>query len=297
MTPARPDLGPFVSPDELRSLLGRALQEDLGPQRRDVTTACALPEPRAGHGRVVARQGGHLAGGVLLRPIAEAWDGGVRADVRVADGSRFEPGATLAELHGPLDSLLAIERTALNLLCHLSGVATLTARFVAAAAGRARICDTRKTLPGLRGLQKYAVVCGGGTSHRRGLHDAVLVKDNHLAHHALADLHEAVGAIVARARAAVPAPAFVEIEVDDLDQLAEVLHSGTDIILLDNMSPARLAEAVAVRNREAPGVQLEASGGVTLANVAAVARTGVDRIAVGALTHSAPAVDIALDLT
>ena len=206
-------------------------------------------------------------------------------------------GDVVGTLSGSLRGILAVERVLLNLLTHLSGIATLTAAYVAQVAGTsADIYDTRKTIPGLRDLAKYAVACGGGCNHRMGLHDAVLVKDNHIAHIAPAELPGALARMVVAARAAKPRPTFVEIEVDTLDQLRAVLPTGPDIVLLDNMAPDQLRDAVALRNAAAPGVLLEASGGVTLETVGAIARTGVDRIAVGALTHSAPALDLGLDI-
>jgi nicotinate-nucleotide pyrophosphorylase (carboxylating) len=191
--------------------------------------------------------------------------------------------------------LLMMERTALNFLQRLSGIATLTARFVAEVAGtKAVILDTRKTTPGWRALEKYAVRCGGGTNHRFGLYDAVLIKDNHLAW--LAEGGDPIGRAVAAARAGAPkGNKFIEVEVDTLEQLDRALEVGPDIILVDNLGPEKLAEAVRRRDAKAPGILLEASGGVTLETVRGLALTGVDRISVGALTHSAPALDIGLD--
>jgi nicotinate-nucleotide pyrophosphorylase (carboxylating) len=190
-----------------------------------------------------------------------------------------------------------MERVALNFCTHLSGIATLTSAFVDAVRGtKAGIYDTRKTIPGLRGLAKYAVACGGGRNHRIGLYDAVLVKDNHIAHVPTAQLAAAMSAGIAKARAMQPRPVFVEIEVDNLAQLEEVLRCDVDIILLDNMTPSQMQQAVSLRNRIAPRIELEASGGITLANVRAAAETGVDRIAIGALTHSAVALDLGLDI-
>jgi nicotinate-nucleotide pyrophosphorylase (carboxylating) len=191
-------------------------------------------------------------------------------------------------------ALLAMERTALNFVQRLGGIATLTARFAAEVAGtRAAIYDTRKTTPGWRSLEKYAVRCGGGRNHRIGLYDAVLIKDNHLAW--LAARPDPIGAAIAAARARAPAGTTVEVEVDSLEQLDRALECAPDLILVDNLGPEALAEAVCRRDARAPGVGLEASGGITLATVAALARSGVDRISVGALTHSAPALDVGLD--
>ena len=192
-------------------------------------------------------------------------------------------------------SLLAMERTALNFLQRLSGIATMTAQFVTRVAGtKAVILDTRKTTPGWRALEKYAVRCGGGTNHRAGLYDAVLIKDNHLAW--LAEGGDPIGQAVKLAREGAPkGTKFIEVEVDTLEQFDRALEVGPDIILIDNLGPEKLAEAVRRRDERAPGILLEASGGVTLATVRALAETGVDRISVGALTHSAPALDIGLD--
>jgi nicotinate-nucleotide pyrophosphorylase (carboxylating) len=216
-----------------------------------------------------------------------------------ADGDAVQAGDLIATIVGPIRALFSLERVLLNFLQRLSGIATLTARYTAAVAGtRAQILDTRKTTPGWRALEKYAVRCGGGTNHRFGLFDAMLIKDNHLACLASSvGTAEPIAAAVAAAKAAVPAGGFVEIEVDTLEQLDRALACGPDIILVDNLGPEALAEAVRRRDARGPGVLLEASGGVTLATVRALAETGVDRISVGALTHSAPALDIALDVT
>jgi nicotinate-nucleotide pyrophosphorylase (carboxylating) len=210
----------------------------------------------------------------------------------VHDGVTLTPGPRIATVEGPMASILVGERTALNFLQHLSGIATQTRRYVDAIAGLpCRILDTRKTTPGWRLLEKYAVRCGGGHNHRLGLYDGILIKDNHLA--ALGGELSRVPALLAAQRAGDSIP--VEIEVETLNQLDEALAYGPDIILLDNMTLDQLREAVGRRNGVAPNVLLEASGGVNLTTVRAIAETGVDRISVGALTHSAPALDIALD--
>jgi nicotinate-nucleotide pyrophosphorylase (carboxylating) len=206
-------------------------------------------------------------------------------------------GDVIAKLTGSLRSILTIERVALNFLTHLSGIATLTRHYVAGVQDTsAKIYDTRKTLPGLRGLEKYAVTCGGGYSHRIGLYDAVLVKDNHLAHVPAKKLQASLGKAITKARRAEPPPDFIEVEVDTLEQFRQVLACKVDVILLDNMTNTQLRKAVQLRNKNAPQIQLEASGGVTMQTVSKIASTGVDRIAVGAITHSAPALDIALDI-
>jgi nicotinate-nucleotide pyrophosphorylase (carboxylating) len=215
------------------------------------------------------------------------------------DGERLVEGAAFISLEGPLRGILAAERTLLNYVGHLSGIATLTATFVERTQGtRASICDTRKTLPGMRMLEKWAVRCGGGTNHRIGLFDAMLVKDNHVAGLTPANMAARVASAVAEARARTPLR-FVEVECDHLEQLQAILDlsRGTvDMVLLDNMSAGQLTEAVRMRDAAACGLLLEASGGVNLDSVAAIAATGVDRISIGALTHSAPCLDIGLDI-
>jgi nicotinate-nucleotide pyrophosphorylase (carboxylating) len=282
----------------LEALLPLALAEDLG-QIGDITSTATIPAHARGAANLVARSPGVLAGMPVAERLAVEFELGERWRAFRADGDRLEPGTVVARLEGPMRSLLALERTALNFLQRLSGIATLTSRFVAAIAGTgAAIYDTRKTTPGWRALEKYAVRCGGGRNHRLGLHDAVLIKDNHLAwllHAGGPGIVEPIAAAVATARAHVPAGTTIEVEVDTLDQLDVALRCGPDIILVDNLGPEGLAEAVRRRDAVAPSIQLEASGGVSLAVVGAVAATGVDRISVGALTHSAPALDLAMD--
>jgi nicotinate-nucleotide pyrophosphorylase (carboxylating) len=230
----------------------------------------------------------------------------MRWEATVAEGARVSAGETLATLEGPARSLLTSERILLNLIGHLSGIATLTRKYVDAVSHtRARIYDTRKTTPGWRRLEKYAVRLGGGHNHRTGLFDAILIKDNHLALGAAATgaAHLDAAQSVKRARemaesmaAGQPAPQLiVEVEVDTLEQLAAVLVAGPDLVLLDNMALDVLRRAVALRDKTAPEIELEASGGVDLSNVGAIAETGVERISVGALTHSAGALDVGLD--
>ncbi len=290
------------STDEVREnlawLLARARDEDLGGG--DVTGDLLSAELPA-RGDFVARQEQVLCGGAFLEAVASAYDSQIVTAVAVADGTPAEPGQAVARWSGPARSLLAAERVALNVLQRLGGIATLTRQYVRAVEGTgAAIYDTRKTAPGWRALEKYAVRTGGGHNHRQGLFDAVLVKDNHLAALAAAGEADPLGSLAGRlaeARAHLPPHGFVEVEVDTLDQLQRALSLPVDVILLDNMAPAQLCEAVAVRDaaKFRNRVALEASGGVTLETVADVARTGVDRIAVGAITHSAPAVDIGLD--
>ncbi|MBX9788629.1 MAG: carboxylating nicotinate-nucleotide diphosphorylase [Pirellulales bacterium] len=297
--------GPSLEED-WRNLLVLAVREDL-ERIYDWTTVALVPEGTRGAAAIVARQAGVVAGLNAARITLLEFDRDSQWEPAAEDGAAVAAGQVLARLAGSARSLLTAERIVLNVLAHLSGIATLTRRFVDAVAGTgARIYDTRKTLPGWRRLEKYAVRCGGGHNHRLGLFDAVLIKDNHLALAAAEGLHRTPAEAVQAARAflshftAIPsgAPAampLVEIEVDSLDQLRNALSATPDIVLLDNMTTPQLVEAVALRNSLAPEVELEASGGVRLDTVASIARTGIERISVGAITHSAPALDIALD--
>jgi nicotinate-nucleotide pyrophosphorylase (carboxylating) len=277
-----------------------ALDEDLG-DAGDITSAAVVPNDARGAVRLVARANGVLAGlpvvELLARRLPLASDECWRPVL--TDGDRLVGGSMIARLAGPMRSLLALERLALNFLQRLSGIATLTSRFVAAAAGTsAVIMDTRKTTPGWRALEKYAVRCGGGVNHRFGLDDAVLIKDNHLAwmqSELALTASQAIAAAIAATRAKNPPGTTIEVEVDSLDQLDCALECAPDIILVDNIGADLLAEAVRRRNARARSILLEASGGVTLESVVTLARTGVDRISVGALTHSAPALDLAVD--
>jgi nicotinate-nucleotide pyrophosphorylase (carboxylating) len=272
-------------------LIDLALAEDLDGAG-DVTSQLTIPAELQGRAAFVARADGVVAGLPAVALVLAAVDAHLVFDVLVGDGSRVQRGTCLATVTGAMRGILAAERTALNFLQRLSGVATQTAKYVQAIAGLpGKVLDTRKTTPGWRLLEKYAVRQGGGHNHRLGLYDGILVKDNHLA--ALgeqADVWQRLGTALA-GRRGLP----VEIEVDTLEQLRQVLALRPDIVLLDNMTTAQMSEAVRMRNQLAPGVQLEASGGVTLATIRAIAETGVDRISVGALTHSAVALDIALD--
>jgi nicotinate-nucleotide pyrophosphorylase (carboxylating) len=275
------------------TLIDLALAEDLG-QVGDLTGTATIPGNAQGAARFVARTEGVIAGLPVVAMLAERFELGSGWWALARDGDRVAPGAEVASIAGPMRSLLAMERTALNFLQRLSGIATLTARFVAEVAGtNAVILDTRKTTPGWRALEKYAVRCGGGRNHRIGLFDAILIKDNHLAW--LAHDADPIGTALKAARAFAPTGTVVEIEVDSLDQLDRALEGNPDIILVDNLGPGALSEAIRRRDARAPRVLIEASGGVTLATVASLARSGVDRISVGALTHSAPALDLGLD--
>ena len=269
-------------------LVRAALVEDLG-LGGDVTSEATVPAGLRASAAFVARQAGVLAGLDAALEAFRILDPETAFDVRLRDGDRVAPGTTIAHVTSDARALLGAERTALNLLCHLSGIATATSRYVDAAGGRAAIAETRKTLPGLRALQKYAVRAGGGANHRFRLDDAILIKDNHVA------LAGGIAPALDRARERAGHLMKVEIEVDTLAQLDEVLAHphGADAILLDNFSLDDLSVAV----RRARGrATLEASGGITLDTVAAVAATGVDVISIGALTHSVTALDIGLDI-
>jgi nicotinate-nucleotide pyrophosphorylase (carboxylating) len=273
--------------DDLRRVVATALQEDLryGP---DATTEATVPAGAVAVGAFAARRAGVLAGVPAVIAVLDAVVGDYEVLSAAADGDRVGAGDAALTVRAPVRTFLTAERTALNLLCHLSGVATATAAWVDAVAGTgARIRDTRKTLPGLRLLQKYAVRCGGGVNHRLGLGDAVLIKDNHVA---------AAGSVGAALRAARERAPHLpcEVEVDSLAQLEEVLALGAELVLLDNFSVADTAEAVRRRGDLPTG--LESSGGLALENARAYAETGVDFLAVGALTHSVTALDLGLDL-
>lgn len=289
-----------VNEDRLRCLIDLARDEDWGTCG-DLTSALLdRDQARApGSWQVSSRAPGCLCGAALIPYLLDRLAPDVRADAIALDGDELSEGTVIAALTGPLAPMLSAERTMLNLLQRLSGIATLTRRYVrAVAASRARILDTRKTTPGLRDLERYAVRTGGGFNHRNGLFDAVLIKDNHLAGVPVGRLAFHVFEMLNRIPTLAATPRFVEVEVDSLDQYREILKIvGVSIILLDNFSIADLNLAVQLRERAglADRIELEASGGVSLANVAEVAATGVDRIAIGALTHSAVALDIGLD--
>jgi nicotinate-nucleotide pyrophosphorylase (carboxylating) len=283
------DTGTAPDVDDLRRVVATALDEDLryGP---DATTAATVAADAVAAGTFAARQPGVLAGLPAVRAVLDAVLGVDGYEVLAArsDGDRLAAGDGVLTVRAPVRGLLTAERTALNLLCHLSGVATATAAWVDAVAGtQARIRDTRKTLPGLRLLEKYAVRCGGGVNHRLGLGDAVLIKDNHVA------AAGSVGAALAAARATAP-ELPCEVEVDTLDQLDAVLALGAELVLLDNFDVSQTAEAV--HRRGSSATLLESSGGLVLANARNYAETGVDYLSVGALTHSVTALDLGLDL-
>lgn len=280
-----------LDPDETRALVQRALDEDLryGP---DVTTDATVPADAVATATMVPRQPGTIAGlDVALLVLDEVVGAGhYRVRSRVEDGHRAVPGETVLAVEAPTRGLLTAERTMLNLVCHLSGIATTTSHWVDAVAGtEAKIRDSRKTLPGMRAVQKYAVRVGGGVNHRMGLGDEALIKDNHVA---------AAGSVVAALRAVRRhAPGVpCEVEVDSLEQFDEVLAEGAELILLDNFPLWQTQIAVQRRNTRAPRTRLESSGGLSLDVAADYARTGVDFLAVGALTHSVTVLDLGLDM-
>ncbi len=291
-TPMNPETTGMGAPlDPPRHLVveavARAIAEDLGPLG-DLTSAL-IPLDAHGVADVVARAAGVLAGTACTLETFAQLDPLVDVELHLADGARLEAGTVVATVAGPLRSVLTGERTALNFLCHLSGVATATRAFVDAVRGQARVLETRKTLPGLRALEKAAVRAGGGVNHRGSLSDMVLVKDNHLGALGITDA-------VRRAHELWPGRG-VEVECDRAEQVVTAIEAGADVVMLDNMTPDQVAECVRlVREGPRPGTLLEVSGGLTLENVGAVAAAGVDLVSTSAITQSAPALDIALDL-
>jgi nicotinate-nucleotide pyrophosphorylase (carboxylating) len=279
-----------ISPPDLRELVGAWLAEDIG--RGDVTTTSVVPSDAEGRARIEAREpcvvAGVTAAALCFELTSSRFERVLEFKEVVGDGDRAAAGDVIARIEGPLAPILTAERTALNLLARLCGVATMTRTYVDAVDGTgARIVDTRKTTPGLRSLQKHAVVVGGGSNHRFGLDDGILIKDNHLA--AAGGVSEALK----RARANAPHGLRIEVEVSSLQELEEALEEGAEAILLDNMTPDRVSEAVRIAAGRA---LLEVSGGINLDTVRSYAMTGVDLISVGALTHSAPSIDLALEL-
>ncbi len=272
-------------------IVALALREDR--VRRDLTSRLLVPPQAESSAVLLVKAEGVVAGLEVFAMAFQQVDPALRVTLELPDGARVRPGDVAARVAGKTHSILAGERTALNFVCHLSGVATLTARYMAEVAGTgAVITDTRKTMPGMRLLEKAAVAAGGGHNHRFDLADGILIKDNHLA--IAARLGLGLREVVAKAKSSRPDGLMVEVEVTSLAQAEEAARAGADMLLLDNMSPAALREVVA---RLKGKVQLEASGGITLANLRAVAETGVERISVGALTHSARVLDLSLELT
>ena len=294
----------FPPAEEIRELIQLAKREDLGARDDDVTSRLLIGQDVIGVGTLLQKSVGVACGLPIVEHICRAYDERLRVELipgfhmELIEG-RFSDAAVtpLLRIRGPVRSLLSAERVVLNFLQRMSGVATLTNRFARRVEGtRAKIYDTRKTVPGWRALDKYAVRCGGGWNHRIGLYDGLLVKDNHVAAMPLRELSGFLASIVSRSRGEDPRR-LVEVEVDTLEQLGEVLKvDGIDVILLDNMDCPRMQSAVEMRDRVNKKVELEASGGVTIETVRSIALTGVERIAVGAITHSAPAMDIGLDI-
>lgn len=278
----------MMLPPGTDDLIRAALAEDLGGAG-DVTSQAIIPPDAVSRGMIVAREPGRVAGiDIAARAFAIA-DASVITRLLVPDATDVDVGTVLIELDGPTRSILASERVALNLLGHLSGIATATRSLVAAVAGSGvRVSDTRKTTPGMRALERHAVVAGGGINHRFGLYDAVLVKDNHIA-----AVGGSVVEAVKRARDAVGHTMVVEVEVETLEQVTAAMAANADVLMLDNMDRETMAAAVALVDG---GAVVEASGGITLDTIVDVANTGVDVISVGAITHSAPALDVALEL-
>ena len=271
----------------IRALIEPFLRDDIG--RGDITSSSVIPAEQIGRARIEARQEALIAGVAAARSCFDiVGEGRIETEIVSGDGEKVRAGDVVLRASGPLREILVAERTALNVLARISGVASLTARYVATIEGTpAKLVDTRKTTPGLRLLEKYAVRVAGGHNHRFGLDDGILIKDNHVA------AAGSIGEAVARARAEAHHGLKVEVEVPDLEGLDEALAAGADAVLLDNMTPAEVSQAV---TRAGGKVTLEASGGITLENVRDYAETGVDLISVGALTHSAPTVDLSLEV-
>ncbi|MCE3018441.1 MAG: carboxylating nicotinate-nucleotide diphosphorylase [Pirellula sp.] len=289
--------------DDLSHLVRLAIREDLD-RTADITTMAIVPQGVTGTALIVPRVTGKAAGIDLIEAMLQELDSSIQLESFVGDGETFAPKQPIASLYGDARDLLTCERTILNFLGRLCGIATLTSKYVEQVSGtKARVYDTRKTTPGWRRLEKYAVRCGGGRNHRLGLFDGILIKDNHLACRAAADgtLLDP-GTAVETARKYIESgtyrfdhPLMIEIEIDSIAQLESALKASPNIILLDNMSNESLMQCVAMRDSVNPSVELEASGGVNLQTIAAIAKTGVDRISVGALTHSATNLDLGLD--
>jgi len=281
----------------LQPLLTLALDEDIGPG--DLTTDVLIDSEAEAEGRLLACAGGVVAGLLFVGPILRRVDARLGFEPEVEDGAGVQTDRLLGRITGPIRPMLTAERTMLNFLQGLSGIATLTRKYIDAVAGTGVVVlDTRKTTPGWRYLEKYAVRAGGGTNHRTGLHDGVIIKDNHLAVRAPNHVGETIAGLVHEARSRISPEIPIQVEVERLDYLEEVLASEPDVVLLDNMTVQTCRDAVALRGRlfDDGGPALEASGGISLDNVRRFAETGVDRISIGALTHSAPILDISLEI-
>lgn len=308
--PRQPVFSDAAKSDCLK-LIELALIEDIGAgelsEGVDCTSDAIVPGQAVAQAAFVSRASGVVCGVEIARLAIERWAPELTMDVRVEDGQATVPQQTIAVMAGPAHDILTMERTCLNFMCRLSGISTLTRRYVEEIQGTvASVLDTRKTTPGWRRLEKYAVACGGGSNHRMGLYDAMMIKDNHLAFYRsrVDDSRDTIPTAVATARTWIDQHSttlphgkktVLQLEVDSLEQLEIALGTDCDIVLLDNMACDQLSQAVNMRNERAPGMLLEASGGVNESTVGDIARTGVDRISVGALTHSAPNFDIGLD--
>lgn len=276
------ELSPFL----LEKLIRNALEEDLGTG--DITTSFLIEKDSFSRGRIFTKEAGVLAGIEVARQVFELLESGVKAVPQKRDGDSITPGETLLHLEGPTAALLSGERVALNLLARLCGIATLTQRYVKALEGTGvRVADTRKTTPGLRALEKYAVRMGGGLNHRMGLYDAVMIKDNHIV--AAGSIQKAVELV----RGKIPLTAKIEVETESLEQVKEALSAGAEIIMLDNMDPESMKQAVALINKKA---LVEASGNITLENIRQVAGTGIDTISTSALIYRSTPLDLSLEL-
>jgi nicotinate-nucleotide pyrophosphorylase (carboxylating) len=285
-----PSLDDYLSAEQLDAIIGAALAEDVG--RGDVTTEALLPPDLPGRASLLVKEAGVLAGIDIAGRVFRMVDPSLKIEVLIKDGTAVRPGDIAGRVAGSVAAILKGERVALNFLQRLSGIASTTARYVVETRGfKAKICDTRKTTPGLRMLEKYAVRAGGGENHRLNLGDAVLIKDNHIA--ALRATGLGLADIINKARYNAPAGITIEVEVTSAAEAMEALQAAPDIIMLDNMSPEEMKRVVKMVNGRA---RLEASGGITLENVRRVAETGVDIISVGALTHSYKALDISLEI-
>lgn len=278
-----------------KALIKLSLEEDLN-QIGDLTCQALIDGSEQAEIQIVARQQGILAGAPIASLVFSELESPVHCTYHLSDGEVLDPGFIIATCSGPLSSILIGERTILNFMTHLSGVASLTAKYVEAIQGtNAMILDTRKTLPGWRVLEKYAVTAGGGTNHRMGLYDGILIKDNHLAAWGSRNSEPSIAAAIRQVRESVSSNIAIELEVDTLDQLADALQATPEIVLLDNMPPETLTQAIEMRNQQSPNTLLEASGGINLESIRSIADTGVERISIGALTHSAVSLDIGFD--
>lgn len=288
----------YPDPKKYVPLIQLAYDEDYAGC--DITSEATIGEGRTGQGELIFRKEGMVCGMPVIQQVLAVYSEHLQIEVIHPDGTLVEAGTTVAILFGPMRAILAAERVVLNFLQRLSAIATMTSRYVYKVRNtRCQVCDTRKTTPGWRELEKYAVRCGGGTNHRYGLWDAVLIKDNHLASLKAEDLSSGLAKAVGRIQLAKRKPDFVQVEVDDLEQLKAALTvDGINMILLDNMTPDQLKKAVAIRNSRSSRekVLLEASGNITLKTVGTIAETGVDRVSIGALTHAVRNLDIGLDL-